>query len=75
MYTHADLFDLHQQLTRTTDEKLVSEIKKAIHIVEFEIYKTSQERKLKEIRRKFSNRTKEFYEQWLLVYLLNHGCH
>ena len=75
MYTHADLFDLHQQLTRTKDEKLVSEIKKTIHIVEFEIYKTSQERKLMDIRRKSSKRTKEFYEQWLLVYLLNHGCH
>jgi hypothetical protein len=71
MYTHADLLDLRQQLTHTKDEKLVSEI----HIVEFEIYKTSQERKLKDIRRKSSKRTKEFYEQWLLVYLLNHGCH
>jgi hypothetical protein len=43
MYTLADLNDLYDLLIHTTDEKLVSDITEAIHIVEFELYNSGKE--------------------------------
>jgi len=74
MYTRADLNDLYDLLTRTTDDKLVSEMKEAIlHIeLDMQLQMPVFQMQLNDMRRKSLENTKEFDNLWKFVYSIYH---